>query len=291
MKKHAFTLIELLVVISIIALLIAILLPVLSKARTTVMERQCAINVRSFTQAMFAYQADNGTAPRAAESFNGSNSRLSGYIWYDTLMGTGEGNSSSDGYMGTDVNIEVQRCPIVYRDTVSQVTASGMSEDGTNSVYTYKYSPQIGGVTEAMKNGSSSMELEPYSFDQVRKPSDTVAIAEALVPKAYDLSAPSAITGWQRAQWSIFRFADEAAVAHSQGTTGTTITDTFGGATVTLSGRRGNSNMAFADGSVRTEQGTQSSRWLSRNQTDPDNSFDRGYEDPEDLIWGAFYDW
>ena len=56
---RAFTLIELLVVISIIALLIAILLPALSAAKQSALILQCGVDQRSLATAQLTYAADN----------------------------------------------------------------------------------------------------------------------------------------------------------------------------------------------------------------------------------------
>lgn len=61
-RRQGFTLIELLVVISIIALLIAILLPALAAARESALDTQCRQNVRSLATAEMSYVADNNGA-------------------------------------------------------------------------------------------------------------------------------------------------------------------------------------------------------------------------------------
>jgi prepilin-type N-terminal cleavage/methylation domain-containing protein len=58
-RTRGFTLIELLVVISIIALLIAILLPALGKARESAMNTECATRSRGLGQALITQSIDN----------------------------------------------------------------------------------------------------------------------------------------------------------------------------------------------------------------------------------------
>ncbi|MBX2850642.1 MAG: type II secretion system GspH family protein [Phycisphaeraceae bacterium] len=58
-RSRAFTLIELLVVMSIIALLTAILLPALSKARLSTQRTRCLINQKSTVVATMSYAAES----------------------------------------------------------------------------------------------------------------------------------------------------------------------------------------------------------------------------------------
>lgn len=59
-KPNGFTLIELLVVISIVALLIALLLPAIKRAKELGVRIACANNEKQFNIAMFAFGSDNG---------------------------------------------------------------------------------------------------------------------------------------------------------------------------------------------------------------------------------------
>jgi len=72
-KTRAFTLIELLVVIAVIAILMAILVPALSRAKEAAKTVKCQANLRTLTTAWYTYATDNDDRICGSWNYNGGN--------------------------------------------------------------------------------------------------------------------------------------------------------------------------------------------------------------------------
>lgn len=111
-NKFAFTLIELLVVISIIAALLAVLLPSLSLAREQCKRVYCLSNLRQLSLASLNYTQDNDQRYPIAQWYDIVDSKNYSYCWdFTTIESDGQKKILPGLLWQNDTIAKVQQCP------------------------------------------------------------------------------------------------------------------------------------------------------------------------------------
>jgi prepilin-type N-terminal cleavage/methylation domain-containing protein/prepilin-type processing-associated H-X9-DG protein len=166
-KNAAFTLIELLVVTAIIAILSALLLPVLAKGRSSAQRAACESNLRQLGFATELYWDDNGG--KCFKYCVSNNVNGGQWLWFGWLEGAsaGEGHRSFDLTVGTLFpylhGSNVRLCP-------SPVWNSPQFKlKGTNVIFSY-------GCNSFLFVGQNQ---SPVSANKILRPTDTALFADA----------------------------------------------------------------------------------------------------------------
>lgn len=127
--RNGFTLVELLVVISIIALLISILLPSLSKAREQAKAVKCAANLRAVGQGVAIYLAENNGVYPPSYTYPTSKTGGINIIQANQSVPNGYLHWSFFLYSGGRVGEEAFQCPNFPKGGAPRTNPGGLAED------------------------------------------------------------------------------------------------------------------------------------------------------------------
>jgi prepilin-type N-terminal cleavage/methylation domain-containing protein/prepilin-type processing-associated H-X9-DG protein len=207
-RRPAFTLIELLAVISIVSLLIAMLLPSLSNARSVSRTLGCLTNVRAHLQQLSMYaDANKQWIPPEALNYPGDIQAGSWIGWMHrlTAMGVMEPISDVNSVPNSTRNSKAPRvCPELGFDVLKYDNSSNLSYG--HYMMPRTYTGQFSGSTVPGTGYAG-----PSRVSQLNVPSDSLAVADAVYnPATKKIAAyhqsvyggPAVNFGWDR-RWQI----------------------------------------------------------------------------------------
>ena len=185
--KRAFTLVEMLVVIAIIAVLAALLLPVLGKARGAARKTVCISNARQINLGLQLYVAEHGDALRAL-----TNDAPIYYSYRDSIRPylARTGAATNDPLFicpADDFNCDAQPMKDIF--AFDQVGGRGIFRQAATQFNSYFFN----GMVKSDDPGNTHLAQKPFA--SVREP--TRAILAGEISGGFGLSAHDRRQPWQ----------------------------------------------------------------------------------------------
>jgi prepilin-type N-terminal cleavage/methylation domain-containing protein/prepilin-type processing-associated H-X9-DG protein len=174
-SSSGFTLVELLVVVAIIAILAALLLPVLSRAKRKARETSCRNNLHQLGIAFTSYchdNADNFPAPGSKRTYG---PHAEDWIWWQ--VGRDVKGSAIVSHLN-GFNPSLFRCP---QDTIAQDWKNGTATNGAS--YPYSYSLTSYDLENDQNSGMSTIitkkgKIYYFKMSYVKNPSGKIMLVD-----------------------------------------------------------------------------------------------------------------